>query len=191
MKKILIFPVLSILFIITSCKRKESLQSYLIDTQEDSNFMRLDFSTSMLGSFLENTTEEDQNTFQTIEKLNLAFLPMNKATEEEFNTETKKIKGILKDSEYKSLFRVNDKRGKATIYYSGNPEKIDEFVAVVYAKEFGFGVARVLGDEMNPVKIMQMIQNLKKNGEGKELEIIKDIFGGEFQREKLRADPIE
>ncbi|SNR16023.1 DUF4252 domain-containing protein [Tenacibaculum jejuense] len=191
MKKILTFTILCITVMLSSCKHEESLQTYLIKSEDNANYTRLDFSTSMLGSFFETTSEEDQKTFESIKKLNLAFLPVKKATEEEFSSERKRLKEIMKNTDYKSLFRVNDKRGKATVYYSGNTDAIDEIVAVVYAKELGFGVARIIGDEMNPAKIMNMLKNMKKNGDGNELEMIKDMFGGEFQTKKLQVDPIE
>lgn len=190
MKKIFILAVICISSLMTSCK-KESLQNYLIESGENTDYTRLDFSTSMLTSFLENTSEENQKTFQTIKKLNIAFLPINKATEEEFDIERKKLKGIMKNTDYKALFRANDKRGKATVYYSGKTDAIKEIVAVVYAKDFGFGVARVLGEDMNPAAIINMVQNFKTNKGGKDLEKIKDIFGGQFQTEKLNVDPIE
>ncbi|WP_299621658.1 DUF4252 domain-containing protein [uncultured Tenacibaculum sp.] len=190
MKKILTFAILCLTLSITSCKNEESLQSYLIASEENADYMRFDFSTSMLGSFFEKTSE-DQQTFETIKKLNIAFLPVNKATEEELKLESKRLKKILKNTDYKSLFRANDKRGKATVYYSGEADAIDEIVAVIYAKDFGFGVARVLGDDMNPMKIISMIQNAKIDEEGKGLERVKDIFGGQFETEKLNVDPIE
>ena len=191
MKKILTFAVLCIILTIVSCKNEESLQTYLIQSQDNTNYTRLDVSTSMLGSFFEDTSEEDQKTFQSIKKLNLAFLPVKNATEEELKLENKRLKTIMKNTDYKSLFRANDKRGRATVYYSGDTDAIDEIVAVVYAKDLGFGVARVLGEDMNPNRIINMIQNIKKSEEGQELEMIKDMFGGEFQTEKLRVDPIE
>ncbi|CAM1343612.1 DUF4252 domain-containing protein [Tenacibaculum amylolyticum] len=190
MKKLYLLIVLCVISTMISCK-KESLQGYLIETQENTSYTRLDFSTSMLASFLENASEEDKGTFESVKKVNIAFLPMNKATEEEINVERKRLKTIMKDTDYKSLIRINDKRGKGTIYYAGEADAIDEIVAVFYVKEFGFGVARVLGENMNPAKVMSMVQktNLEKNGPN--LEKIKDMFGGEFETEKLRVEPVQ
>lgn len=191
MKKLFTFAIICLTLTITSCKKQESLQSYLIQTEDNQDYVRFDFSTSMLGSFFDNISEEDQKTFQSVRKMNIAFLPVNKASEEDFGTERKKIKGIMKNTDYKSLIRVNDKRGKGTIYYAGEADAIDEIVAVVYAKDFGLGVARVLGNDMNIEKIMKMVQNLDTKDKGDELEKIKDIFGGQFQTDKLHVEPVE
>ncbi|MFY7670865.1 DUF4252 domain-containing protein [Tenacibaculum sp. MEBiC06402] len=191
MKKLFTFAIICFTITFTSCKKQESLQSYLIQTEDNQDYMRFDFSTSMLGSFFENISEEDQKTFQSVKKMNIAFLPVNKASEEEFGTERKRIQGIMKDTDYKSLIRVNDKRGKGTIYYAGEADAIDEIVAVIYAKDFGFGVARILGNDMNIEKIMKMVQNVNAKDKGDELEKIKDIFGGQFQQEKLHVEPVQ
>lgn len=191
MKKLFTFAIICLSITLTSCKKQESLQSYLIQTEDNQDYVRFDFSTSMLGSFFEDISEEDQKTFQSVRKMNIAFLPVNKANEEEFGVERKKIKGIMKNTDYKSLIRVNDKRGKGTIYYAGEADSIDEIVAVIYAKDFGLGVARILGKDMNIEKIMKMVQNTNMEDKGDELEKIKDIFGGQFQTEKLHVEPVQ
>lgn len=191
MKKLFTFTIICLSITLTSCKKQESLQSYLIQTEDNQDYVRFDFSTSMLGSFFEDISEEDQKTFQSVRKMNIAFLPVNKANEEEFGVERKKIKGIMKNTDYKSLIRVNDKRGKGTIYYAGEADAIDEIVAVIYAKDFGLGVARILGNDMNIEKIMKMVQNANMEDKGDELEKIKDIFGGQFQTEKLHVEPVQ
>lgn len=191
MKKLFTFAIICLTLTVTSCKKQESLQSYLIQTEDNQDYVRFDFSTSMLGSFLENISEEDQQTFRSVKKMNIAFLPVNKATEEVFSEERKKIKGIMKNTDYKSLIRVNDKRGKGNIYYAGEADAIDEIVAVIYAKDFGFGVARILGNDMNIEKIMKMVQNIDTKDKGDELVKIKDIFGGQFQTEKLHVEPVQ
>ncbi len=191
MKKLFTFTIICLSITLISCKKQESLQSYLIQTEDNQDYVRFDFSTSMLGSFFEDISEEDQKTFQSVRKMNIAFLPVNKANEEEFGVERKKIKGIMKNTDYKSLIRVNDKRGKGTIYYAGEADAIDEIVAVIYAKDFGLGVARILGNDMNIEKIMKMVQNANMEDKGDELEKIKDIFGGQFQTEKLHVEPVQ
>ncbi len=191
MKKLFTLAIICISLVFTSCKKEESLQSYLIKSEENTDYMRFDFSTSMLSPYFETTDEEDQKTFETVKKVNIAFLPVNKATEEQFGSERKRLKGIMKNTDYKSLIRVNDKRGKATIYYAGEADAIDEIVAVVYAKDFGFGVARILGDNMNPEKIISMIQKVNNKDKEEGLEKIKDMFGGQFETEKIYAEPVQ
>ena len=50
---------------------------------------------------------------------------------------------------------------KMNIYYTGISDAIDEVIAFGYSKEAGVGVARILGENMNPSKIMEMMQNIE------------------------------
>jgi hypothetical protein len=50
----------------------------------------------------------------------------------------------------------------AVIYFLGDATHIDEFVVLASKKENGFAVVRVLGDNMSPTHIMNMMQLLRK-----------------------------
>jgi hypothetical protein len=189
-KKIYILSVLLFAVIFTSCKKEQSLQGYLIETQEKDNFFRLDLSASLLSSYIQdNATVDEIAAFNSIKKINIAFLPKNKASEIEMKSEAKKIKEVMKNTDYKSLIKVNDNRGKGTIYYSGEADAIKEVIAVVYMKEFGVGVARILGDKMNPGKMMEMLQKVKTDKTGEGLVKIKDFFQKEMQTDTLMIAP--
>ncbi|MBA6155172.1 DUF4252 domain-containing protein [Tenacibaculum sp. S7007] len=189
-KKAYILTVLMAVVLFTSCKKEQSLQGYLIETQEKKQFFRLDLSASLLSSYIQdNVSVEEKEAFNSIKKINIAFLPQNKASETEMKSEAKKIKEVMKNTDYKPLMRVNDKRGKGTIYYSGEADAIKEVIAVVYMKEFGVGVARVLGDKMNPGKMMEMLQKVKTEETGEGLVKIKDFFRKEMQTDTLMIAP--
>ncbi|MDP5027163.1 MAG: DUF4252 domain-containing protein, partial [Flavobacterium sp.] len=52
----------------------------------------------------------------------------------------------------------------AAIYFVGNDdEHIEEFVVLAGKKENGFAVIRVLGNDMNPTHIMNMLNLLQKS----------------------------
>lgn len=189
-KKAYILTVLMAVVLFTSCKKEQSLQGYLIETQEKEQFFRLDLSASLLSSYIQdNVSAEEKEAFNSIKKINIAFLPQNKASEIEIKSEVKKIKEVMKNTDYKPLMKVNDKRGKGTIYYSGEADAIKEVIAVVYMKEFGVGVARILGDKMNPVKMMEMLQKVKPDKTGEGLVKIKDFFQKEMQTDTLMVAP--
>lgn len=175
MKKIFVAIVmLSVVF--TSCK-KESLQTYLVDVKEKPNFVTLDFSTSMLPvKLIEQAPEEDKKALKSVRKVNLAFLQKNKASEVEINAEKKKLKSIFKKSDYKTLMRFNHKDAAGTIYYSGETNAIDEIIAFGYADEFGVGVARLLGENMNPNALFKMLRSVEEDGNTDKLKQLKEIF---------------
>ncbi|WP_435262965.1 DUF4252 domain-containing protein [Tenacibaculum sp. nBUS_03] len=189
-KNTYILTILMFAIFFTSCNKEQSLQGYLVDTQQKDNFFRLDLSASLLSSYLEESaTSEEKEVFNSIKKINIAFLPQNKASETEMKSEAKKIKEVMKNTDYKPLIRVNDDRGKGTIYYFGEADAIKEVVAVIYMKDFGVGLARVLGNKMNPAKMMQMFEKVKTDKSKEGLVRIKDFFNKEMQTDTLMIAP--
>lgn len=183
---------LLLLFVTTivACKKQESLQEYLINTQEKQNFIRLDLSTTLLTSYFEEAaSNSDKEVFTSIKKMNIAFLPQKKATSEEIKIERERLQKVMENTDYKALIKINDKRGKGTIFYAGKPDAINEIVAMAYSKDFGVGVARILGENMQPTKIMQMLKEAKIDKNNKDLVKLKDIFADEFKTEKLKVEP--
>lgn len=176
MKKLIIYTLSIGMLALTSCN-KPSLQKYIVENQDNSKFVTVDFSTNLLPIELnENASEEDKEALKSIRKVNIVFLPINKSTEEELKLEEQKIKSILKDSEYKTLMKFNDKKGKATLYYSGELEAINEIVGFVKIKDAGVGVGRVLGEKMNPNALMKMVKSVNANESSGQLKMLKDVL---------------
>lgn len=89
-----------------------------------------------------------------------------KNNEAEVLAEKAQLEKILKGSEYKSLMRFTEKNIKISLYYSGEGDAIDEVIAFGYGSEQGVGVARILGDNMDPSKIMKMMNDVKFDSDG-------------------------
>tara|TARA_B100000780_G_C20843529_1_gene335228 strand:- start:102 stop:638 length:537 start_codon:yes stop_codon:yes gene_type:complete len=162
MKKTVIFlsvVLLNSLFV--SCNKQQSLQSYLIESQEKEGFMSVDVPLSFIQLKTEGVPEEIKESYKSIRKVNLAGLPY-KNNEEAYEIEKTLLSSILKNSNsYKSLMRMDVKGMKLAIYCNGDSDSIDEVIAFGHSKEVGVGVARILGKNMNPGKIMEMIEYLK------------------------------
>ena len=62
------------------------------------------------------------------------------------------------------------------VYYSGNTESIDEVIAFGYGKEAGVGVARLLGENMNPAKIIEMMNSINVDADSSSLEQFAKMF---------------
>ncbi len=156
-----ILSILVLALIVTSCN-KPSLQKYLVDSQEKTGFITFDLPTSFLQLATDDVSEEVKTTLKSIRKVNVVALPYSDDNKEEYNTEKTKIKDILKNSDkYKSLMRMTSSGIKMNIYYTGTQDAIDEVIAFGYADDKGVGIARILGDDMNPAKIMEMMKNIK------------------------------
>jgi len=155
---ILFIYILTLVF--TSCK-KESLQSYLVESQEKEGFITLDIPTSFLQLKSEDVSDDVKQTLQSIRKINLVGLPI-KGHESDYKIEKAKIKSILKNSKkYKNLMRISNEGIKLNVYYTGDKDAIDEVIAFGYTNKIGVGVVRILGDNMNPSKIIEMMKNIK------------------------------
>ena len=61
------------------------------------------------------------------------------------------------------------------IYYTGDTDSIDEVIAFGYNKEAGVGVARLLGENMNPAKVIEMMNSINIDGDN-----IEKSFGSFF-----------
>ncbi len=159
-----ITTVLSLVMLITlmsSCKDESSLQAYLVDSQEKAGFMTFDLPVSFLKLSSEDVSEEVKNTLESIHKVNVVALPVLN-NKDAYDTEKTKLKNIFKNSDkYKSLMRMNAKGMKVSLYYTGTGDAIDEVIAFGYADDKGVGIARILGDNMNPSMIIKMMENIK------------------------------
>lgn len=177
MKKIFIYSLLLIVFATVSCKKEASLQSYLVESQDKKGFINLDVPSSILQLNVDESSEKDKSTFESIRKVNITGLPYNKADEKTYEVEKEKIKEILKKSDYKKLINFKKDGMHAVIYYSGKADAIDEIIAFGYGKEMGVGIARILGDDMNPNNIMKMMKNIKLDKNNLDLGKFKSLLG--------------
>lgn len=160
MKKIsTILSLVIVALIMTSCNTDSSLQGYLVKSQEKQGFITVDLPVSFLELKDEDAPAEVIETINSIHKINLVALPY-KNNEEAYDVEKEKLTKILSGDSYKSLMRMNAKGMKLNLYYTGNSDAIDEVIVFGHSKEYGVGVARLLGEDMNPGKIVQMMQNV-------------------------------
>ena len=174
----IISKIITILFVaitIVSCK-KESLQSYLVESQEKEGFTTIDLPVSFLQLKTDDASEDVKKTLKSIRKINVVILPFND-NREAYKKEKATLKSIFKNSKkYKSLMRFKKNGVKLNLYYTGNEDAIDEVIAFGYGDDKGVGVARVLGNNMNPSKIMKMMKDIKFDTKNLKLKQFKTIF---------------
>lgn len=169
--KILSLIVLTSLFL--SCASSPSLQKYYIDNESNDNFVSFDIPASVIN-LKESISEEDREVLESFEKLNILAFVKSESNAAQYKVESQKVKAIIKDSKYQELIRVKDKGRNFVIKYEGDESDttVDEFVIYVAEKSKGFALIRVLGDNMEPekmVKLMNQIKNLNSD-EMKKLE---------------------
>ena len=172
MKKITTLVVAFILiFSFTSCN-DDSLQSYIVKSQEKSGFITFDVPASIFQIKTDAVSAESKATLNSIKKVNVVALPF-KDNVTEIEAEKAQLVKILSGKTYKSIMRFNQKGMKVSMYYSGKEDAINEVIMFGYAADKGVGIARILGDGMNPAKIVKMMGDVKFDGSGVNLEQFK------------------
>lgn len=169
MKKIYqLIAVLSIV-LFTACSSTQSLQEYYVDSSENPNFLQFDVPSSILNLGNTDITSGQKEALKSLKKLNVLAFRKSLTNAAEYEVEKTKVKAILKNNDFIELMKVNTPYGKATIKYLGDEDAIDEVIIYGDNKEKGFAVIRVLGDDMNPANMMQLIEAIQKSdysGEG-------------------------
>ena len=156
-----LFTLSLLLLLLASCASSPSLQKYYIDNQDDDNFISLDLPASLV-SLKDNASPDAQQTLESIKKLNVLAFVKNDDNKIEYDAENTKVKSIIKNSKYVELMRIKDKGRNIIVKYEGNEddETIDELVVYANDKAQGFALVRVLGDKMEPGKILQMMNEI-------------------------------
>ncbi len=176
MKKLVaIVSMFMITLFITSCKNGKSLQGYLVESQDKQGFIAVDIPTSFLQLKSEEVSENVKNTLESIRKVNVVALPI-KGNEDAYEAEKVRLKKIFEGSNYKNLMSMKAKGMNVKLYYTGDSGSIDEVIAFGYGKEAGVGVARLLGENMNPAMIIEMMNNIKIDGDNVNLKQFSAIF---------------
>lgn len=162
---------MSMLFIIalSSCSSTQSLQEYYVDSAENPNFLKFDVPSSILNLDNADLSNAQKEAFESLKKLNVLAFRKTVNNQGDYEVERTKVKAILKNNDFVELMKMNTPYGKATIKYLGDEEAIDEVIIYGDNKEKGFALIRVLGDDMNPANMMQLLEAIQKSdykGEG-------------------------
>jgi len=159
MKKAVI--VLSVLAIFISCNQQKTIQTYIVEKQDKPGFMSVDLPMSLIQLNTDKAPLDVKEAYGSIKKVNVLGLPYLN-NNEAYEIEKKAILSILNNSTlYKNLMKMDMNGMRISIYYNGDANDINEVIVFGYSKKIGVGVARVIGNHMNPTKITQMAEYLK------------------------------
>ncbi|CAM4353980.1 DUF4252 domain-containing protein [Zobellia roscoffensis] len=170
MKRITMIIAVLLLGIVSACNSTPSLQQYYVTNSENPNFLTLDLPVGLLNINKAQLSQEQNESLGSLKKLNVLAFKKTEANQADFVKEKTIIKSIMANEDFTELMKMNTDFGKATIKYLGDDDAIDEVVIYGDNDEKGFLVVRVLGNNMNPAKMIQFIQALEKsNLDGGEL----------------------
>ena len=171
--------ICSLVFLVlfaSACKNEKSLQSYLVESSGKDGFYTGDLPVGSLLTPKADVSDEVKETIKSIKKINVVFLKKTDDNTADYEAEKAKLKNIFTSDEYKSLGSVKAKGMNVKVYYTGNTDSVDEVIAFGYSKEAGVGVARLLGENMNPAKVIEMMNSVKMDASN--LESFSTIFKG-------------
>lgn len=161
MKKITIYLGLFVMLLAgISCSSEASLQKYYIDNQSNKNFRSFDVPASVL-KFKQDLPPEAEEALASFKKFNVLAFKRDDTNQEAYIIEKKKVKTILKNSKFKELIRIKDKGMSLVIKYEGSDSAMDEVIVYASDKTKGFALVRVLGDNMEPAKIMKLATSIQ------------------------------
>ncbi len=165
------------LVMLQACDKQKSVQEYYVEKQENNNFIAIDLPASMV-SLDESASEETRETLKTIKKLNVLAFKVNDSNRAEYEKEYAEVRNILKNDKYNELMRMKHEGVNVVINFEGSDEAVDEFILLASDNSRGFALARVLGDKMQPAKIMKMAEDMKNlNADGSALAELGELFG--------------
>ena len=159
MKKAVI--ILTVLALFISCNQQKTIQTYIVEKQDKPGFMSVDLPMSLIQLNSDKVPLDVKDGYESIKKVNVLGLPYLN-NNEAYEIEKKAISLILNNSSlYKNLMKMDINGMSVSIYYNGDANDINEVIVFGYSKKIGVGVARVIGNHMNPTKISQMAEYLK------------------------------
>lgn len=161
-KQLTLLSFLFLALLISSCNSKKTLQEYLVETSGKEGFYTGDLPVSSILSPKADVSDDVKETIKSIKKINIAFLPKKNDNAAAYETEKAILKDIFKDNNtYKTLMSMKTNGMNVRVFYSGKTDAIDEVIAFGYGQEAGVGVARLLGENMNPAKIIDMLNKVE------------------------------
>lgn len=145
-----------------SCSNKPTLQKYFVENSESSDFIAVDLASSIINTEKITLSDTEKEALNSFDKLNILAFQKDSLSDAKFKTEEEKVKTILKDEQYEQLMRFGNSKNGGSIYLVGETDNIDEFVLFASGDEQGFVIARVLGDNMNPNSVINLMEVLRK-----------------------------
>lgn len=162
MKIGLYFAIVISLFL-ASCNNEPSLQKYFVESSEKKEFIALDVSPSIINIDKTKLTAEQKTALASFDKINILAFKLDSTNKAQYEVESKRVTKMLKNEKYQELMKVGSGKDGASVSFVGDENHIKEFILFAKKKENGFAVVRILGNDMNPNNILNMISLLKSS----------------------------
>ncbi|WP_445454273.1 DUF4252 domain-containing protein [Flavobacterium sp. 25HG05S-40] len=159
--KIALYFAIIISLVLSSCTGEPTLQKYFVENSEKKDFIALDVSSNIINIDKSKLTADQKIALGSFDKMNILAFKLDEKNKASYDRESQKVTEILKGKDYQELMKVGSGKDAASISYIGDDDHINEFILFAKKKDNGFAVVRILGNDMNPNNIMNMLSLLK------------------------------
>lgn len=167
------------LMLLAGCTGTQSLQEYYVDNAENPNFLALDVPANIVKLDEVALNDTQKAALGSLRKLNILAFRKTPENAQAYLDESAQVREILGNPDFKELMKLNSKMAKGVVKYLGEGDAIDEVVIFGDSKDQGFALIRVLGDDMNPAHLMQLVQALQKSDlDGEAFKELSGLFKG-------------
>lgn len=148
------------MFLLSACGNDASLQKYIVEKQNDNDFITLDIPSSLILTDNNNLDEEQLKSVKSVKKVNVLALQLKDDNKAQYEIEKQRVHAILSNDKYETLMKYGSNDVGATLMFTGDVQAIDEIIIFASDVEKGFGLFRVIGEDMNPSQIVKLMDNL-------------------------------
>ncbi|MGQ2982547.1 DUF4252 domain-containing protein [Flavobacterium sp.] len=161
MKRILLAGFAMLL--LASCSNEPTLQKYYVEKGAAPGFVSLDVAPTLIDTKTIKLSPEEATALKSLHKFNVLVYKTDSldVSHAKYNKEKDAVKSLVK-KEYEELIKINDGKSGASISTKGEGEHIEEFVVFLHNEDNGFGVVRVMGEDMTPNNILTIAGLLQK-----------------------------
>tara|TARA_B110000285_G_scaffold233054_1_gene305736 strand:+ start:2907 stop:3374 length:468 start_codon:yes stop_codon:yes gene_type:complete len=152
---------------------------------EDASFLIINLPFQLESLFDQDLSEQEQMIVSSIEKLNLLlYLPKEKQ-KEKYEKELVTISQILTQKRYQHLmdFRAFEK-AEGSLLFEGSTDAVEEGIVFLKIGKKGFSVLRILGSDINPASLMNLVKKVDLKLLKKQLKYSIGSIEGLFPVEK-------
>lgn len=162
--------------VLAGCSATPSIQEYYVSKTEDPSFLVVDIPTSILGFETNSLSQEEQEAFDSFQKLNVLLFRKTAANADQLSTELTTVRTIIDNKNFEPLLVLSDKQYNGKLVFEGTVEKPNEIVFFGSADE-GFVLARLLGRNMPVEKAMLLARAIQReNGLEKAAKALQAMF---------------
>ena len=153
-----VLTTLLVALMLVSCQTN-TLQTFMIDSKEDDNFLSVDFSLKTFVDNFEDLPEDQKDLFKDVSKVNFLAFKKNGDNDAEYKAKQSEITNIL-STQFKGneLMAVNSDDTQVQMYADDMENTVEEIILYANDSNKGFLIVRLLGDDLNPANFYKMMQ---------------------------------